>query len=52
MGDVGFTPIWCVDADGGLDLDKLMEVPQDFFRRHSGHWKKRFLWSCPVLVDT
>ena len=35
---------WYVDADGGLDLDRLLEAFQDFFRRHSEHWKNRFLY--------
>ena len=35
---------WYVDADGGLNLDKLMEAFQDFFRRHSEHWKNRFMY--------
>ena len=35
---------WYVDADGGLNLDKLLEAFQDFFRRHSEHWKNRFLY--------
>ena len=33
---------WYVDPDGGLDLAKLIRVLQDFFRRHSEHWKNRF----------
>ena len=33
---------WYVDADGGLRLDKLLEAFQDFFRRHSEHWRRRF----------
>ena len=33
---------WCVDADGGLNMAKLMQAFQDFFRRHSEHWKNRF----------
>ena len=36
------TAAWYVDADGGLDVDKLMEEFQGFFRRHSEHWKRRF----------
>ena len=36
------TTAWYVDADGGLDVDKLMEEFQVFFRRHSEHWKRRF----------
>ncbi len=35
---------WYVDADGGLNLDRLLEAFQDFFRRHSEHWKNRFLY--------
>ena len=35
---------WYVDADGGLDLDRLLEAFQGFFRRHSEHWKNRFLY--------
>ncbi len=31
-----------VDADGGLDVGKLLEEFQGFFRRHSEHWKRRF----------
>ena len=33
---------WCVDPDGGLNMAKLMRAFQDFFRRHSEHWKNRF----------
>ena len=35
---------WYVDADGSLNLNKLLEAFQDFFRRHSEHWKNRFLY--------
>ena len=35
---------WYVDEDGNLDLDKLLGAFQDFFRRHSEHWKNRFLY--------
>ena len=35
---------WYVDADDSLNLDRLMEAFQDFFRRHSEHWKNRFLY--------
>ncbi|WP_419165163.1 ATP-binding protein [Candidatus Palauibacter sp.] len=30
-----------VDADGGLDLDKLLAAFQEFFRENSEHWIKR-----------
>ena len=33
---------WYVDADGGLDLDKLLADFQSFFREHSEHWVARF----------
>ena len=38
---------WYVDADGGLDVDKLLASFQDFFRRHSEHWKNRFDYEEP-----
>ena len=33
---------WYVDADGGLDVDKLLGAFQRFFREHSEHWLGRF----------
>ena len=33
---------WYVDAEGGLDIGKLLAAFQDFFRRHSEHWRNRF----------
>ena len=36
--------MWYVDADDSLNLDRLMEAFQDFFRRHSEHWKNRFMY--------
>ncbi|MDE2740135.1 MAG: AAA-like domain-containing protein [Gemmatimonadota bacterium] len=33
---------WYVDAEGGLDVDKLMSAFQAFFREHSEHWVGRF----------
>ena len=35
---------WYVDADGGLNLRKLLAAFQTFFRQHSEHWSKRFLY--------
>ena len=32
---------WYVDADGGLDMDKLLAAFQDFFRQNSEHWVER-----------
>ena len=33
---------WYVTADGGLDMEKLLEAFQRFFREHSEHWAERF----------
>ena len=33
---------WYVDAEGGLDVDKLLGAFQGFFREHSEHWMGRF----------
>ena len=33
---------WYVDADGKLDLVKLLAAFQAFFREHSEHWVERF----------
>ena len=33
---------WYVDADGGLNVAKLLAAFQDFFREHSEHWVARF----------
>ena len=33
---------WYVNADGGLDVGKLMGAFQAFFREHSEHWVARF----------
>ena len=35
-------PSWYVDADGGLDVEKLLAAFQAFFREHSEHWLGRF----------
>ena len=32
---------WYVDADGGLDMNKLLGAFQDFFRENSEHWIQR-----------
>ena len=34
-------PAWYVDADGGLNLEKLLAAFQEFFRRNSEHWVER-----------
>ena len=33
---------WYVEADGGLDVVRLLEAFQRFFREHSEHWVERF----------
>ena len=33
---------WYVNADGGLDVVRLLEAFQRFFREHSEHWVERF----------
>ena len=35
-------PAWYVNAEGGLDMDKLLAAFQAFFREHSEHWLGRF----------
>ncbi len=35
-------PSWYVDADGALDVPKLLEGFQEFFRENSEHWLERF----------
>ena len=42
--ELDLSTTWYVDADDSLNLDKLMEAFQDFFRRHSEHWKNRFMY--------
>ena len=33
---------WYVDAEGGLEVVKLLAAFQEFFREHSEHWVARF----------
>ena len=33
---------WYVDAEGGLDMGKLLEAFQQFYREHSEHWLERY----------
>ena len=42
--ELDLSTTWYVDADDSLNLDRLMEAFQDFFRRHSEHWKNRFMY--------
>ena len=43
---------WYVDADGGLEMNKLLAAFQDFFRRNSEHWveRARYKEAGPQLV--
>ena len=35
---------WYVNADGSLNVDKLLAAFQAFFREHSEHWLERFAY--------
>ncbi|MEM7535063.1 MAG: AAA-like domain-containing protein [Chloroflexota bacterium] len=35
-------PAWYIASDGSIDMDKLMDAFQQFFRENSEHWLKRF----------
>ena len=35
-------PAWYVEADGSLNLTRLLAAFQEFFREHSEHWLGRF----------
>ena len=35
-------PAWYVDADGTLNLTRLLTAFQEFFREHAEHWIERF----------
>lgn len=35
-------PVWYIQTDGRLDLDKLLSAFQQFFREHSESWIQRF----------
>ena len=35
-------PTWYIANDGSLDMPKLLEAFQEFFREHSEHWVERF----------
>ena len=40
--DIPHEATWYVDAQGGLDVDRLMAAFQEFFRQNSEHWVQRF----------
>ena len=42
--DVRHEAAWYVRADGGLDMEKLLEGFQEFFRENSEHWSKQFAY--------
>ena len=42
QGEFDEDAAWYVDADGGLDVGKLLSRFQAFFREHSEHWVERF----------
>ena len=35
-------PVWYVEADGALNVEKLLAAFQEFLRENSEHWLKRF----------
>ena len=37
-------PAWYVDADGGLDVSRLLGAFQSFFREHAEPWMGRFAY--------
>jgi len=39
---IAHQPAWYIQADGRLDMHKLIKNFQDFFRQHSEHWVERF----------
>jgi hypothetical protein len=39
---IAHQPAWYIQADGRLDVPKLLAAFQDFFRQHSEHWVERF----------
>ena len=40
--DLLVEPAWYIDEDGALNLDKLLEAFQEYFRENSEHWLKLF----------
>ena len=42
QGEFDEDTAWYVEADGGLDVGKLLSRFQAFFREHSEHWVERF----------
>ena len=40
--DLPHDPAWYVNAEGALQLDKLLEAFQEFYRENSEHWAERY----------
>ncbi len=40
--DILVEPAWYVNDDGTLNVDKLLEAFQQFFRENSEHWLQQF----------
>ena len=40
--DILVEPAWYIDDDGALNLEKLLEAFQQFFRENSEHWLQQF----------
>ena len=40
--DLLVEPAWYIDEDGALNLDKLLEAFQEYFRENSEHWLQLF----------
>ena len=40
--DLSHDPTWYVDADGALQLGKLLDAFQEFYRENSEHWVERY----------
>jgi hypothetical protein len=39
---IAHQPAWYIQADGRIDMHKLLSAFQEFFRQHSEHWVERF----------
>ena len=44
QGEFEQETVWYIQADGSLDVVKLLAEFQTFFREHSEHWVKRFAY--------
>jgi hypothetical protein len=39
---IPYQPVWYIQPNGRLDMDKLLAAFQEFFRENSEHWVERF----------